>query len=66
MLYAPYSKFSSQCGPYGYTHIQGPAIKFAKATRWSFSLHNLFYYLTSGHFYYNLGGVQYPVHQSFP
>ena len=48
-------------------NIQGPAIKFAKATHQSFRpLHNLFYYLTSGHFYYNLGGMQYPACQSFP
>ena len=50
------------------THnIQGPAIKFAKATHQSFRpFHNLFHYLTQGHFYYNLGGVWYPAHQSFP
>ena len=48
-------------------NIQGPAIKFAKATHQSFGpLHNLFYYLASVHFYYNLGGVQYPACQSFP
>ena len=50
------------------THnIQGPAIKFAKVTHQSFGpLHNLSYYLTQGHFYYNLGGVWYPACQSFP
>ena len=48
-------------------NIQGPAIQFAKATHQSSGpLHNLFYYLALGHFYYNLGGVQYPAHQSFP
>ena len=41
------------------THnIQGPTINFAKATCQSFGpLHNLFYYLTQGQFYYNLGGM---------
>ena len=50
------------------THnVQGPAIKFAQVTHHSFGpLHNLFYYLTPGHFYYNLGGLRYPAHQSFP
>ena len=50
------------------THnVQGPAIKFAQVTHCSFRpLHNLFYYLTPGHFYYNLGSLQYPAHQSFP
>ena len=48
-------------------NIQGPAIQFAKATCQSYGpLHNLFYYLALGHFYYNLGGMQYPAHQSFP
>ena len=50
------------------THnLPGPTIKFARLTHWSFGpLHNLQYYLTRGHFYYNLGGLWYPVHQSFP
>ena len=50
------------------THnIQGPTINFAKATHQSFGpLHNLLYYLTQGQFYYNLGSVWYPAHQSFP
>ena len=48
-------------------NIQGPAINFAKATHQFFwPLHNLFYYLTLGHFYYNLGSVHYPGCQSFP
>ena len=48
-------------------NIQGPAIKFAKVTHQSFGpLHNLLYYLTQGQFYYNLGSIQYPAHQSFP
>ena len=50
------------------THnVQGPAIQFAKATCQSYGpLHNLFYYLTQGHFYYNLGGMWYHGHQPFP
>ena len=48
-------------------NIQGPTIKFAQVTHHSFGpLHNLFYYLTPGHFYYNLGGLRYPAYQSFP
>ena len=48
-------------------NVQGPAINFAKVTHQSFGpLHNLLYYLTQGQFYYNLGGIQYPAHQSFP
>ena len=50
------------------THnVQGPAIKFAQVTHHSFGpLHNLFYYLTPGQFYYNLGSLRYPAHQFFP
>ena len=48
-------------------NVQGPTIMFAQVTHHSFGpLHNLFYYLTPGHFYYNLGGLQYPACQSFP
>ena len=48
-------------------NIQGSAINFSKATCQTLGpLHNLFYYLTPGHFYYNLGGVWYPAHQFFP
>ena len=50
------------------THnVQSPTTNFAKVTHQSFSpLHSLFYYITQGQFYYNLGGMQYPAHQSFP
>ena len=50
------------------THnLPDSAIKFAQVTHRSFGpLNNLQYYLTRGHFFYNLGGVQYPVCQSFP
>ena len=39
------------------THnLPGPAIKFARVTRWSFGpLNNLQYYLARGHYFYNLG-----------
>ena len=48
-------------------NVQGPTINFAKVTCQSFEpLHNLLYYLTQGQFYYNLGGIWYPAHQSFP
>ena len=50
------------------THnVQSPATNFAKVTHQSFGpLHSLFYYLTQGQFYYNLGGMRYPACQSFP
>ena len=50
------------------THnVQGPAIKFAQVTHHSFRpLHNLFYYLTPGQFYYNLGSLWYPACQFLP
>ena len=45
----------------------GSANKFAWVTCRSFSpLNNLQYYLTRGYYFYNLGGLQYPVRQSFP
>ena len=48
-------------------NLPGSAIKFAWATCWSFSpLNNLQYYLARGHYFYYLGGSQYPLHQSFP
>ena len=48
-------------------NLPGSANKFAWVTCRSFGpLNNLQYYLARGHFFYNLGGLQYPVHQSFP
>ena len=48
-------------------NLPGPTIKFARVTRQSFGpLNNLQYYLTRGHYFYNLGGSRYPLHQSFP
>ena len=48
-------------------NLPGSTIKFARVTRRSFGpLNNLQYYLARGHFFYNLGGLWYPVCQSFP